>query len=218
MLKHKIIPKIIKNIIKPWKNMNKWVTWTLPLSFHIVIPSPSMLAIGCYFLSLFLPFFPFHFLFFPKLARPSMLSLWTFTLESLYKVYPHVFFFSFLPLFCSLISKGIYRGFLGLFWWIPLKTDQNLVLWSKWDCFEKMLTIETFVLQWFLGMMVLLMWFSLSWRQIHAFHTFWSWMKDLWPLIRTVTPYPTSRILSALAHGSHRFVLGSHAWLQNMSY
>jgi hypothetical protein len=128
------------------------------------------------------------------------------------------FFFSFLPLFCSLISKGIYRGFLGLFWWIPLKTDQNLVLWSKWDCFEKMLTIETFVLQWFLGMMVLLMWFSLSWRQIHAFLTFWSWMKDLWPLIRTVTPYPTSRILSALAHGSHRFVLGSHAWLQNISY
>jgi len=33
-----------------------------------------------------------------------------------------------------------------------------------------------------------------------------------------VTPNPTSKILSALAHGLHRFVFDSHAWPQNASY
>jgi hypothetical protein len=32
------------------------------------------------------------------------------------------------------------------------------------------------------------------------------------------TPHPTSKILSALTHGSHGFVLGSHTWFQNASY
>ena len=57
-------------------------------------------------------FFSFHFLFFSKLARPFMLSLWTFILESFYKVYPHVFLSS-LPFYLFLISRGIYRVFLG---------------------------------------------------------------------------------------------------------
>jgi hypothetical protein len=33
-----------------------------------------------------------------------------------------------------------------------------------------------------------------------------------------VIPHPTSKILSALAHGSHEFILGSHAGPQNASY
>ena len=32
------------------------------------------------------------------------------------------------------------------------------------------------------------------------------------------TPHPTSKILFALTHGPHRFVLSSHTWLQNASY
>jgi hypothetical protein len=33
-----------------------------------------------------------------------------------------------------------------------------------------------------------------------------------------VTPRPTSKILSALVHGPHGFVLDSHVWSQNASY
>jgi len=33
-----------------------------------------------------------------------------------------------------------------------------------------------------------------------------------------VIPHPTSKILSALTHGSHGFILVSHAWPQNASY
>ena len=52
MLKHKIMRKRLKNIIKHWKKHD--ATWTLPLSFHKIIPSPSLLVIGCYFPFLFL--------------------------------------------------------------------------------------------------------------------------------------------------------------------
>ena len=33
-----------------------------------------------------------------------------------------------------------------------------------------------------------------------------------------ITSHPTSKILFALVHGPHRFVLDSYAWLQNTSY
>jgi len=57
----------------------------------------------------FLSFFSFHYLFLPKLVRPSILGSWIFTPWSFNSVFLHVF--PLFPLFSS-FSKGIYRVLL----------------------------------------------------------------------------------------------------------
>jgi len=87
-------------------------------------------------LSLSFPFFfSFHFLLYPKLTGPSILGLWTFTLRYFYRVYPHVLL-SFLALLFSLISRGIYRVFLGFL-------KDSLKDWSKLSPLIKMRELWT---------------------------------------------------------------------------
>ena len=85
--------------------MNRKATWTPPLNFYMVIPSPSLVAMNYSFPSLLFTSFPFT-IFFPKLGRPLILGSWTFTPKSFQSV--------FLPCFSSLFfSGGIYRVLLG---------------------------------------------------------------------------------------------------------
>ena len=113
-----MLERLKKTSLNIKKKMNWQATWISPLSFHIVIPSLSLLVIGCYFLSLFLYSFPFPFYFFQSL------------LELLYQVFKpshygisieHIlmFFYFLCFFFLSLISKGIYRVFLVFFYGFP---------------------------------------------------------------------------------------------------
>ena len=87
--------------------MNGKDIWTPSLSFHMVIPFLNLLVIGRYFLYFFPSFFPFRFLFFPKLACVRLLNLHS-------KVFPKDIYRVFLVFFSSLylIYKGIYSFFM----------------------------------------------------------------------------------------------------------
>ena len=71
-----MLPKSLthKQKHKHWGSMNGQATWTLPLSFHMVIPSSNLLAIGCYFPYLFLPSFPFTFYYIQSLLDLNSIS------------------------------------------------------------------------------------------------------------------------------------------------
>jgi len=131
MLKHKTMLKKLKNISSNIeKNINRKVTWTPSLSFHMVIPSPNLLVRSCYFPSLFLLFFPFIFYYFQSLLDLVLLDSWTFTVGYLLMFFLFVFSF-----FFSLISKDIYRVFSRFFGGFP----QRLIKAQPFDQNERVL-------------------------------------------------------------------------------
>jgi hypothetical protein len=143
--------KISSNNIKRDLNIKK--TWIgRPYGVHIWTFTWLYLLQACWLWTviflLFFFLFPFHYVFLPKLVRPSMLFSWTFTPESFHNVFLHIF-----SLILFLFSRGIYtisQGFL---------MDSN-INWSKLSPLIKMREFWTNINNWNLcPSMVLGWWF-----------------------------------------------------------
>ena len=141
--------------------MNRQATQTPPMSFYMVIPSPSLLTIDCYFFFSFPSFFPFH-----SLSFQSLLDLLCQAFKpSQYGILTEYFsmFFLFFIFFSSDFQgylQGFSRFFLGEFPLILIKSqlfDQServlkKKLTTEYSCTRLVLK----VLIWFQGYLVVL--------------------------------------------------------------
>jgi hypothetical protein len=60
-----------------------------------------------------------------------MLGSWTFTTESINRVFPYIFLLLFSTPFPCFFFSNFSRGNYRVFWWIQSKIDQNLALLIK---------------------------------------------------------------------------------------